>query len=270
MKSLTFTVKTSPAEKHVELTEVTRPVISDPTWQKLANNIAQEESLTSYPAAVLARRWEQGYAAIALKDDEIVSYTSVVPLFFTKTRQALSRELGIDYSQWPKVDMYEFASGWTHPSWRRKGISLQLRHDLLGQLDRSDCLIASISVGLGASYVLEKLGWQIAAWSKIAYVTGLIGLPTAGLEGEIQKIGWPLPPPLKRYEGKPVSPSQNPEHHWNDYCHFWISDLALAKALNHQLETLLETELHRWHEAVVEIIDIPAEFGWKPILFQNG
>jgi GNAT superfamily N-acetyltransferase len=270
MESLAYAVTPLSTQKYVELSSVSEPVVSHSTWQELADKIAKEESLTSYPRAVLARRWEQGYAALALHNEEIVSYTSVVPLFFDKTRRRLSRELDVDEVHLPNTDLYEFASGWTDPAWRRKGISLQLRRNLLGRLDMPRCLIASISVGLGASYVLEKLGWQIAGWGKIPYLTSLIGIPTAGLEGKIdQKMGWSLPSELERYEGQPISPSQNPDHAWADFCHFWISSLPLAQKTDQQISTLLNDNLRRWREAVLEIMAIPAQLGWEPILFDK-
>lgn len=268
MQPLVYVVSASSSQKYVDLSPVSEPAVPGSTWQHLAGNIAQEESLTSYPSAVLARRWEQGYAAIALHQEEIISYTSVVPLLFDKTRHRLSQELGVDETRLPDVKMYEFASGWTHSAWRRKGISLQLRRHLLDRLDTPPCLIASISVGLGASYVLEKLNWQIAGWNKIPYLTSFIGIPTAELEDKIDpNKGWPLPPELEQYQGDPLSPSQNPEHAWTDFCHFWISDLPLAKKIDRQLSTLLKGNLSRWRKAVLQAMNIPAELGWKPILF---
>ena len=64
---------------------------------------------------------------MAINEGEIVSYTSVVPVFSTATRPQLSAILGLEAARMPPVDLFEFATGWTQPDYRRKGISLQLR-----------------------------------------------------------------------------------------------------------------------------------------------
>ena len=148
--------------------------------------------MTSYPAHVLANRWQQGHAVLATLGDEIIGYSSVVLVFGEATRRKMSQEIGVGYSQMPSIDLCEFATGWTHPRWRRKGISLQLRRRLLAQLGGPTCLFVSVSTGLGASPVLERLGWQIVAWGKVAFVSSLIGIPTAGLAGKIG-VGWRPP-----------------------------------------------------------------------------
>lgn len=268
MKPLTYTFVETPGQKHVELVAAAADTLTAPGWQTLAESIAQEASLTAYPAPVLARRWQQGYAAVAIEADEIVSYTSVVPVFSETSRPQLAALIGVEAGRMPAVDLFEFATGWTRPDCRRKGISLQLRQKLLERFSRPNCLHISISIGLGASPILERLGWQLVGWSKIPFVTSLIGVPTAGLEDKIG-LGWSPPPELKRYEGEHLSPRQDTAHPWTEFCHFWVSNPALASELDRQLSTLVEAELRRWREAVVTVLTVPSEFGWKLILFKD-
>lgn len=268
MKPLTYTFTESPHQKYVELMTASANHLTEPAWQSLAVSIAQEASLTAYPGPVLAHRWQQGYAAIAIESDEIVSYTSVVPVYSETSRRQLAALIGVEAGRMPAVDLFEFATGWTRPDCRHKGISLQLRQKLLERFSRPNCLHISISIGLGASPILERLGWQLVGWSKIPFVTSLIGVPTAGLEDKIG-LGWSPPPELKRYEGEHLSPRQDTGHPWPKFCHFWVSNPTLAGALNQQLSTLVEAELHRWREAVVTVLTVPSEFGWKLILFQD-
>ena len=265
---LTYSFNESAAQKHVELFPLETGIVREPSWQALADSIARETSLTAYPPQVLKKRWQQGYAAMAINEGEIVSYTSVVPVFSTATRPQLSAILGLEAARMPPVDLFEFATGWTQPDYRRKGISLQLRQKLLGRFSGPSCLHISISIGLGASPILERLDWRLIGWSNLAFVTSLIGVPTAGLEDKIG-VGWSPPAELKRYEGEHLSPRQDQDHPWAEFCHFWVSNPALAVELNQQLSRLAGGNLHRWREAVVTVLTAPSEFGWKLILFED-
>lgn len=268
MKPLTYTFIEAPGQKHVELVTAAANTLTGSGWQTLAAAIALEASLTAYPAPVLANRWQQGYAATAIEAGEIVSYTSVVPVYSEASRRRLGAIIGVEAGQMPAIDLFEFATGWTRPDCRRKGISLQLRQKLLKRFSSLNCLHISVSIGLGASPILERLGWRLVGWSDIPFVTSLIGVPMAGLEDKIG-VGWSPPPELKRYEGAHLSPRQDTGHPWAEFCHFWLSNPALASELNRQLSALVKDDLDRWREAVVAVLTTPSEFGWKLILFKD-
>ncbi len=265
MNSLTFSFDPYSPQKYVELSPYPAD-IAPLLWAQLAADISREASLTAYSAEMLSHRWQQGYAAIAVCREKIVSYTSLVPVFNADTRTHLEQLLNLPADQLPPIDMYEFASGWTHVDYRRKGISLQLRRHLLTRFDRPDILQVSISIGLGASPVLERMGWQIMGWQHIAYVSSLIGLPAAAASDHLDH-GWQPPARLKQYNGDHIVPSQAKTHPWNDYCHFWVSNPALAHQTDAKLQRLLQGNLACWHNAVGQTQTRPSEFGWKPILF---
>ena len=268
MKPLTYSFTETSFQKHVELVAAPGDNLTEAGWQSLAESIAREANLTTYPAPMLARRWQQGYAAVAIEADEIVSYTSVVPVYSEASRRQMGALIGVEADRMPAVELFEFATGWTRPDCRRKGISLQLRQKLLERFSSPNCLHISISVGLGASPILERLGWHLVSWSKIPFVTSLIGVPTVGLEDKIG-LGWSPPPELKRYEGDHLSPRQDTDHPWAEFCHFWVSNPVLAGELNRELSTLVEADLFHWREAVVTVLTTPSEFGWKLILFKD-
>lgn len=265
MNPLTFSFDPDSPEKYVELCPYAAD-IGPALWAQLAADIGREASLTAYSAEQLAFRWEQGCAAVAVCRELIVSYTSLVPVFDTDTRADLSQRLGLPVAQLPPVDIYEFASGWTHLDFRRRGISLHLRRHLLARFDHPDILQVSISIGLGASPVLERMGWQIIGWEQIAWVSSLIGLPAAAA-GDHLDHGWQPPAELKRYNGEHIVPSQAKTHPWDRYCHFWVSNPALARHTDDQLQQLLHGDLTRWHTALGQTQTRPSAFGWKPILF---
>jgi len=265
MNSLIFSFEPHSSQKYVNLHPLAAPP-APAQWTQLAADIGREASLTAYTAQQLAHRWEQGCAVLAAYDGRIVSYTSLVPVFNADSRARLSQLLNLPADQLPAVNVYEFASGWTHPDFRRRGISLQLRRCLLARFDRPDILQVSISIGLGASPVLERMGWQIIGWQQIAWVSSLIGLPAAAAGANINR-GWQPPAELKQYNGAPIIPSQTKTHPWSRYCHFWVSNPALARDTDKQLQQLLHRDLLRWQTALGPTQTRPSAFGWKPILF---
>jgi hypothetical protein len=217
---------------------------------------------------VLENRWRQGYAAIAMQAEQITGYTSVVPVYAAPRRAKLAQELGLSAGLLPAIDLYEFASGWTHPHFRRLGLSLRLRQKLLPQFSGPAGLCVSVGVGLGAAPVLERLGWRMLAWNEIPFASSLIGLPGAGPAVDPARV-WQPPPGLAPYNGPPVVPSQQPHHPWEQYCHFLASDPALAAALNSRLEALMQGNLPRWLAVVAAVQTQPSEFGWKLIWFEE-
>ncbi len=266
MDPLTFSFVETEEKRHVQLHQIPAHTIVESTWQNFGQNVAAEPFLVSYPEAILAQRWQQGYAAIAVKDYEIISYTSLIPIFSDPTRQKLSQAIGLHPEQMPYINMYRAATGWTHPDWRQRGLSQQLRHHLLKRFSGPNHLFMSIARGLGAGPVLTKMDWQMISWSKIAYVSSLIGLPEAGLT---DKLG----PDMKRvdlkpYTGPPLSPS-NSTHPWNSFCYFWVSNIPLAMELNYQLAKLMEEELQNWREAVVTVLNGRPKPAWKLMIFNS-
>jgi hypothetical protein len=232
------------------------PILSlaDVVWQEFADNIAQERHLIAYPIQVLSRRWEQGYAAIAIKDDEIIGYSSVVLNFSEAIGIRLSQEVGVEHTRMPQGNIYKMASGWTHPAWRKQGVFLELRRRLLEHLSGPQNLYISTTIGPKAPFLLARLGWQVLGWGEIAYVSSLIGWFEPGRLYQVGG-GWrPLAAPgMKPYEAEPISPDRNPAHNWEGFYHFWVSNIPLGLAKNRQLSILLNGDLRRWREAIMAV-----------------
>ena len=171
---LTYTLNGSPGASEAELVAVAPPALVQAAWEQLAANVAQEPSLTPFPAEILRERWERGHAALLLQDYEIAAYVSLAPVFSEATRQELASVLGVSGQHIPPIKVYESLTGWTAPSLRKRNISLRLRKPLLARFDRPECLFIGFTAGLGASPVLARLGWQVMPWSEIAYVGSII------------------------------------------------------------------------------------------------
>ena len=268
MPLLTYAIAEASEGKKVELFPISFPSVANGTWQQLADSVASIKSLTPFPAHVLFNRWRQGYAAVAVAQHEIVAYISCQPILFQATRQKLSEKLGIDCECLPDIDTYEFLTGWTHPAWRRKDISLQLRRHLMAHFHGTNHFFISVTVGLGASPVSAKLGWQVMPWSEIAYVTSLIESRAANCaDGEPN--GWRVPG-HKPYEEKHTPPIQGAGHEWEGYCYFWVSNPSLAVELNHRLAALVNGDLGRWRNVwQTETRGVLLDAGWLPVVFQE-
>lgn len=269
MEALTYTFGGESQVGYVALSLLERPKVTEATWQRLADHIAQEESLSHYQFQTLANRWLEGRAAIALYKGDIVSYISLIPIFAEVAREKLSQIADVSLALMPTLEMYESATGWTAPVWRHRGLSLQLRGHLMGRFERPQRLFISATIGLGASYVLPKLGWQLASWRRLPFATALMGMSIVGLEDKLQ-IKARQPAHLLAYHGEPTSPMENPGHDWAKYCHFWVADIDLAEKLNEQLSNWLVGDVQRWREIVATILyEKPPEPTWKPFLFQE-
>jgi hypothetical protein len=250
LEPLTFSFAEISSSEYVELYPVPASLVSDEMWQELVNDVAAERGLIPHPSSVLARRWQGGYAAVAVKDGRVASYISLIPIFSAANRSKLAALLDIESARLPATDVYEFATAWTHGAWRRKRVSLQLRPALLARFNAPGWLGASGMAGL-SSPVLAKLGWRILGWNAVPFTSSLIGIPLVGFE-DCAALGWRPPPGLERYEG-PHVPLDDTAHPWERYCYLWVSDVLLATEFNHQLVRATDGNLRRWREAVIAV-----------------
>ena len=120
MQRLTFSFTEQPGQKYVGLSPSPAEAITEATWERLARHVAEEPGLSNYPAELLAGRWQAGRAAIGLQDNQIVSYISLIPILGEAARRKLSEAIA---GPLPSVEMYESATGYTHPDWRHRGKS---------------------------------------------------------------------------------------------------------------------------------------------------
>ena len=267
MSLLAYAIAEAPEGTKAELFPVSFPPLTHGAWQRLADNVASLKNLTPFPAHVLFSRWQQGYATVAVVRGEIVAYISCQPILFQATRQKLSEKLGIGGECLPDVEVYEFLTGWTHPAWRRENISLQLRRQLMARLCNTEHLCISVTVGMGASPVSAKLGWQVMPWSEIPYVSGMIGGPATNRAGG-ESRGWKVSG-HKPYE-KRTLPSQGAGQEWEEYCYFWVSNLPLAVGLNRRLAAMMNGDMPRWRDVwQTEIRRMLIDAGWLPVIFEE-
>lgn len=234
------------------LTSCTESEISAAMWEELAACIASEPTLNPYPASILAQRCQEGYSAVAIYNGHIISHISLAPIVEHTsgdlTWSTITQTLGVPVSNLPDSDVYEFATSWTHPHWRRKRISLALRPPLMDRWFKTNTLGISGMLGL-ASPILGLLGWQILAWDAIPYVNSLLAVPEKGFSA-YAGYAWPASPDFPLYQG-PHIPIDHPAHHLKKYHYCWVSDPSTAIALNQELSNLVEEDLTGWRKAIV-------------------
>ena len=265
LRPLTYTLTGSPDASETELVAVAPPALVQAAWEQLAANVAQEPSLTPFPAETLRERWERGHAALLLQDYEIAAYVSLAPVFSEATRQELASVLGVSGRHIPPIKVYESLTGWTAPSLRKRNISLRLRQPLLARFDRPECLFIGFTAGLGASPVLARLGWQVMPWSQIAYVGSIIENSTVDCESGTPR-GWHVHG-LTPYDGPPIRSFGDSKHDWGSYCYFWISNAEVALALDHQLAAITGGDVCRWRGIWGQVVEsVLLDRGWVPIV----
>jgi hypothetical protein len=249
---------------------------SQAAWEELAARVAGQPNLTPFSAESLALRWQRGYSAILLEGDAIRAHASCLPVYHEPARQKLAEALQVDQSCLPAIDVYEFLTGWTDPRLRRHGVSLGLRRLLIERfIDKPGIpgLAVGVTVGLGASPVLARLGWQMAPWTRFAYLSSLLEASSLDCQ-EGRMAGWCIRG-VKPYEGEPVSPFENGDgtgssNAWEGFTHLWVSDLRLARLVHSRLRDLMPDDLCRWRSLWQEVIrTVLLAEGWLPIVFDD-
>jgi hypothetical protein len=271
MTTFVYTVLAHPDDDLLELEPCPVCVVTEPMWAELAVQIARQPTNIPYPAATLARRCEEGYAAAAVFKGQIVSHVALVPVGcriacpdVPHTWAGFCAAAGLSAARLPSVDVYEFASGWTAPAWRCRRINMALRKPLVARYLGDQCLGVGGMAGL-AQPLLARLGWQILGWSAAPYVSSLIGMPLAGLEDRAA-AGWRPPAGMAPYDGPPIE-LDDPCHPWSQFCYLWVSNRALACELDAQLAEVCQGDLRRWQLAVVDVFNQPgalATLAWLP------
>ncbi len=268
MQALTFSFVEQTSSKHVTLVPCEYPMLRRGSWEELAEYIGKEPSLRPCSPEILQERWQRGHAAIAVRDNRIVSFISLVPILTDHTWAQISKELGAAASARPSIDLYGSSTGWTLPEWRNKGISQQLRAPLLERFSNPCWLSIGVTVGFGASALLSRFDWRIAAWSEFPFIGTLAGLPLEGFEGCIGDA-WQVPVGMTQYEGEHIPVEQFSTHPWKRYCHLWYSRLPLAAELDAQLARLALRDLRRWRETVLRVFSVWSESPWTLHIFRN-
>jgi hypothetical protein len=232
--------------------------ITTDMWQQLAYDISRASTLFPTSASVLARRCQNGYAAVAVFEKRIVSHIALAPIILQggskPTWQTLTRELHLDPSALPAANMYASASGWTAKEWRGRGINLELREAIYSRYLTAPHLGVGGMVGL-AQPLLARLGWRILGWDKVPFVSSLVGIPVA--EFPVQSMrSWSPPNGMLRYQGPHIS-LDVADHPWQKYIYLWVSDDKIAVELDSQIQTLFSGDLHAWRSLVADAYTDP-------------
>ena len=267
MESLTFSAVTSDKQDGVLLYPMKYSRISERTWLRFTEGVHRESHLVSYDTSVLQERWRNGRAAIALDGDEIISYVSLIPIIEHEMLSLLSDHVGVSSCEFTNITLDRSATGWTHPAWRRLGLSFQLRQHLDAFHDRPFHFYLSICRGLGASYVLASLNWQLIGWNEIPFLSSLIGFPAldnASNPSLSQKTVDLIP-----YQGPHIPIADLSTHSWDEYCHFWISDRTLALALDKHFRACTNSDLKAWRLAIAETLQTMPNPKWRLMLFEQ-
>ncbi len=261
METFIFSIIGNPSDEAFALEPCPASAVTGPVWAELAAQMACEPGLLPYPAAILAQRAEEGYAAAAVARGQVVSHVALVPLGCRAGRPGalhtwagLCAAAGLGAAYLPAVDVYDCAGSWTAPAWRGKGVSMALHRVLLARWLAEGSLGISATAG-ATSPRLGQLGWQILAWSAAPFVSSLTGIPRAGFE-DCPATDWQPPGGLALYEGPPLDPRE-PAHAWRQFCYFWVSDPALARRLDGELADLCRRNLCRWRRTIVEVFSQP-------------
>lgn len=221
------------------------------SWQRLAAEINADPNITPVPWETLQRRYIDGHAQIAAAGDDIVCYCSVKPIFTAQEREGVEAALRgqIRRVHLPSIDVYESATGWTHPEWRGLGLGYTLRTHLYANLNRHHSLIYSVTRSPSVPRLLYKLGLRVIAWDDIPFVSSLKGWFYAERR-YTHTLGWHEA--LRPYNGRSLDPNEH-QHHWSGYHHFWVSDVDTAVMLDAAYEGHV-LDLSRWRGALARVL----------------
>lgn len=190
-----------------------RPVFRDiGRWHALASDLsADSPAVARFSAEELQARWLDGMACIATDTTNIVAYTSLIPVESEHTVYLGRR-------------VFEASSGWTLPGFRRKQLQCIMRQRFY--LSFGNDLLISFCMGMGASMVLQKIGWSLVDWDPNEGIAPLIGEVRDGALyhrlGDSVNLSGRMPYQRKEHSGSMAHP-------WDSYLHLWVSDRSLAK-----------------------------------------
>lgn len=238
-------------------------------WEAIAQ-ASGASHVTEVTVEQLVRRWAHRFAAVAVEPNgRIVGFTSLVPIYDVVGQLRLAARLDIPYVHLPEARVAEFLTGWTAPEYRRQGVSRRLRELVLAQPwptyavtgdGGSDTVGVAVTVGVGASHVLDRMGWTVLSWDYVPFLSSLSGIPNV----EASHV-WPLP------EGVGVwgwQGAQRPAGRLDPWVQFWVSSREQAEAFDRHLAHHLD--LSDWREAIVATRGRePDPYGWRLITWRQ-
>lgn len=246
-----FTLHLSAKHERAHLIRREEREIPDNAWQQLADNMANDPAVVPIRPCVLAARWQQNMMAVVLHEGRIISCVSLIPLYHEAMRRQL--ETILERPLLDTIEVYEVMSLWTAPDWRHNGIAQALLQQFYAASLSSNTLLISVCIGLGAGYVLAKLGWRLIGWESLPFLTSCIGwmLEENNSFYNVRRAQFiATRGKRKRYNGRHIPLCEFEQHRWEDYYHVWVSDSEGAEKLNTHIAEVLNGQLSVWRYAV--------------------
>lgn len=237
--------------------------ITTEMWEQLAADFTHSPTLFPFPASVLARRCQEGFAAITIFENRIVSYIALAPIIHSgdcaPTWESLASKLNLISPILPVTNIYASSSGWTAKEWRGHGINLFLRKAIYSHYLVTPHLGVGGMVGL-AQPLLAQLGWRIIGWDHVPFISSLVSLPASEFPVHATQ-SWHPPLGTIRYQGPHIGLDVT-GHPWEKYIYLWVSDDQIAEELDQQIQTLVAGDLHGWRSIIADIYSQPDSM-WK-------
>lgn len=194
-------------------------------WSRLHEEISTDSPRLYFSSLNLKMRWQKGCSAIVINQNKIIAHISLIPLISPNKKILFQKIFSCPESLLENI--WESATGWTDPKFRRKGIQYKIRQKLYEQISQ-DSLIVAHCIGIGASPILSKLGWHLVNWDEYRFIRLLLG------EIKNKKFyhhsGNIIPiENLKFFLGYGSFPNSIPSHNWENYIHLWINNISKAK-----------------------------------------
>lgn len=218
-------------------------------WSALVHNIAMTSpELYSYSSLALERRWKDGLSAIVISGNCIVSHISLIPLVANKRRIILEKRFCCSFSN--LEDIWESATGWTCPRYRKRGIQRAIRQILYARVPKGS-LIVAFCVGVGASPVLSGLGWHLVSWKDFKCIGLLLGY-IQGEEfyhhcGHVIHVKDLLP-----FLGYGRFPNSLPPHKWESGIHLWLNNLSQAESIEQYISLYASNHTDLYERIIYE------------------
>ena len=190
------------------------------TWKTLARQLEHEQNVTSTLAHRLEERWWKGETAIVSFEGEIISHLSCLAAIEKGLLKMGDDEVGYFPALKDALSIRLLSTGWTHPNFRRQGLSRILRTIIFQNFAQSNSLV----IGVSNRILLPTLEKEFACYcvppGKIPFIQALSWLSTR-----------------LKYELKSQTAVDQK---------FWVSNWALAQALNLKIPELTGFQLDSW------------------------
>ncbi len=236
------------SEVSTTLANLSKQDVSELNWDQLASSIAAEPALVSYEKETLIRRFVDRNAAIVVLGSDIVSYVSIRPIMSPRISDRIFGRQNLPLA--PRGFIYEMATGWTRPDYRRRRLSTFLRNKLFNvALNRNpSVLFLSYSKGIGAGPVLSKMGWKRLSWENAPYLSALVGWASEDFfhktsVGELD-VG-----ERKLWHGVHSAIDLTVENDLDKYVTLWVSDSSEALEFSLSVDEQMENAVRAFRSS---------------------